>query len=181
MIEESYKLTIFAFVEKFVSRIYGIRQINTWLSKKKGSTFFNLMTVSDIAYTVAVLENSYEVWDQEYKKKRMYKVEWEQYKKSEDYTVEKPKFTDRKGKKREYCDSGWSKDGINFYNEVRKWWKDIAFNNNLRVWSDLEKAWAVYAEENDFGNVYSRKKTRLELDTTDCEETQGEDLPADLF
>ncbi len=71
IIEEGYKLTIFAFVAKFVSRIYGIRMINTWLSKKKGSTFFDLMTLSDIAYTVAVLENSYEVWDQEYKKKRM--------------------------------------------------------------------------------------------------------------
>jgi hypothetical protein len=75
MIKESYKLTIFAFVEKFVSRIYGICQINMWLSKKKGSTFFDLMIVSDIAYTVAVLENSYEVWDQEYRKKRMSKVE----------------------------------------------------------------------------------------------------------
>jgi hypothetical protein len=155
MIEESYKLTIFAFVDKFVSRIYGIRQINMWLSKKKGSNFFDWMTVSDIAYTVAVLENSYEVWDQDHKKKRMPKVEWEQYRESEDYTVKKPKFTDRKGKKREYCDSGWSKDGIDFYNEVRKWWKDIAFNNNLRVWADLEKAWADYAEENDFGYVYS--------------------------
>jgi hypothetical protein len=30
-----------------------------------------LMTVSDIAYIVAVLENSYEVWDQEYKENRM--------------------------------------------------------------------------------------------------------------
>jgi hypothetical protein len=39
MIEESYKLTMLTFVEKFVSRIYGIRQINTWLSKKKSSTF----------------------------------------------------------------------------------------------------------------------------------------------
>jgi hypothetical protein len=29
--------------------------------------------------------------------------------------------------------------------------------------------------------VYSRKKTRLELYTPDYEETQGEDLPADLF
>ncbi len=87
----------------------------------------------------------------------------------------------RKGKKREHCDSGWSKDGIDFYNEVRKRWKDNAFNNNLGVWSDLEKAWPDYAEENDFRNVYSRKKTRLELDTTDCEETQGGDLPVDLF
>ncbi len=71
IIEEGYKLTIFAFVAKFVSRIYGICTINTWLSKKKGPTFFDLMTISDIAYTVAVYENSYEVWDQEYKKKRM--------------------------------------------------------------------------------------------------------------
>jgi hypothetical protein len=71
IIEEGYKQAIFAFVAKFVSRIYGICMINTWLSKKRGSTFFDLMTISDIAYTVAVLENSYEVWDQEYNKKRI--------------------------------------------------------------------------------------------------------------
>ena len=35
---------IYLFVSKFVSRIYGIRMINAWLSKKKGSTFFDLMT-----------------------------------------------------------------------------------------------------------------------------------------
>jgi hypothetical protein len=63
IIEEDYKLTIFAFVVKFITRIYVIRMINMWSSKMKGSPFFNLMTTSDIAYTVAVLENSYEVWD----------------------------------------------------------------------------------------------------------------------
>jgi hypothetical protein len=94
IMDEGNKLTICAFVEKFVSRIYGFHKINTWLGKKKGSTFFDLMTVSDIAYTVAVLESSYEVWDQEYKKKRMSKVKWEQYKESVDYTVTRPKFTD---------------------------------------------------------------------------------------
>jgi hypothetical protein len=87
IIGEGYKLTIFAFVAKFVSRIYGICMINMWLSKKKGPTFFDLMTISDIAYTVAVLENSYEVWGQEYKKKRMSWIDWEMYKESEDYTV----------------------------------------------------------------------------------------------
>jgi hypothetical protein len=47
------------------------------------------MTISDFAYTVAVLENSDEVWDQEYKKKRMSRTDWELYKESEDYTVKK--------------------------------------------------------------------------------------------
>jgi hypothetical protein len=86
IIEEGYKLMIFAFVVKFVSRIYGICMINTWLSEKKGPTFFDLMTISDIAYAVAVLENIYEVWDQEYKKKRMSWIDWEMYKESEDHT-----------------------------------------------------------------------------------------------
>jgi hypothetical protein len=37
IVDEGNKLTIFAFVAKFVSKIYRIRMINTWLSKKKGS------------------------------------------------------------------------------------------------------------------------------------------------
>ena len=61
----SNKLTICAFVDKIVLKIYGIRKTNSWLSKKKCCTFFDLMTISDIAYTVAVLENSVEVWDRE--------------------------------------------------------------------------------------------------------------------
>ncbi len=77
--------------------------INMWLSKKKGSNFFDLMTMPDIAYTVAVLENSYEVWDQEYNKKKRSRTEWELYMKNEDYSIKKPKYIDPKGKNREYC------------------------------------------------------------------------------
>jgi hypothetical protein len=65
LMDEVNKMTICAVVDKYTSKIYGICKINSWLSKKKGCTFFNLMTISDIAYTVAVLENSYEVWDRE--------------------------------------------------------------------------------------------------------------------
>ena len=82
-----------------------------------------MITISDIAYTVAVLENSHEVWDQDYKKMRMSMVEWAQYRTSDNYTSTKLKFTDRRGRKREYCDSGWSKEGIDFYNGVCQQWK----------------------------------------------------------
>jgi hypothetical protein len=87
IVDEGNKLTIFTFVAKFVSRIHGFFMMNTWLSKKKGSTFLDLMTMSDIAYTVAVLEKSYEVSDQEYNKKKMSRTEWELYMKSEDYST----------------------------------------------------------------------------------------------
>ena len=182
LMDEVNKMTICAFVDKYISKIYGIRKINSWLIKKKGYTFFDLMTISDIAYTVAVLENSHEVWDEEYKKKRMSGVEWAQYRTSDDYTSSKPKFTDRKGRKREYCDSGWSKEGTDFYNGVYQRWKVIAFKNNVRVWSSLEEEWALYAEENNFGNGYSRKKMRLDTATIDgCKTQQVEDMPNDRF
>ena len=89
---------------------------------------------------------------------------------------------DRKGRKREYCDSGWSKEGIDFYNGVYQLWKVIAFNNNVGVWSSLEETWESYAEENDFGNGYSKKKTRLDTAPKDGDKTQQvEDMPEDRF
>ncbi len=101
-------------------------------------------------------------------------IDGEMYKESEDYTVKKLKYTNQKDKKREYCNLGWSKDGIEFYIEVKNWWRDIAFTNNHGIWSNLEEAWAKYAEENDFGNIYSQKKTRLDIssNTPDYEEAQ---------
>ena len=139
MYRTKLKKNIFVFVPKFVSRIYGISMINTRLSKKKGSTFFDLMTMSDFAYTVAVLENSYEVWDQEFEKEKMSKTDWEDYTKSKDYIKKTPKYTDQKGKKREYCNSGWSKVGIEFFNDVRKQWRDISSRNMAGAWSGREK------------------------------------------
>jgi hypothetical protein len=37
------------------------------------------------------------------------------------------------------------------------------FAINHGIWSNLEEAWAEYAKENDFGNIYSQKKTILDI------------------
>ena len=169
---------IYLFVSKFVSRIYGIRMINAWLSKKKGSTFFDLMTMSDFAYTVAVLENSYEVWDQQGKREQMSTAQWNEYINSDEYIKKTPKFTDRKGKKREYCDSGWTKAGIQFFDGVRQRWRKLSSQNTLHLWSELEKGWTEYAEDINFGNTYTRRKRSTRKDDTSDNE---EELPPDRF
>jgi hypothetical protein len=56
-------MDMYNFVSKFLSKIYQNRLINKWLSKRKGENFFDVITTSNIAYTVAVIENSYEYWD----------------------------------------------------------------------------------------------------------------------
>jgi hypothetical protein len=78
---------------------------------------------------------------------------------------------------------GWSKERIEFYNEGRKQWRDIAFTNNHGLWLNLEETWDKYAEVNDFGNIYSQKITRIDISSnaSDYGEAQEEELPADCF
>ena len=46
--------------------LYGCRSIISWITKNKGKHFLDMVTMSDIAYTVAVIENSYAAWDEEH-------------------------------------------------------------------------------------------------------------------
>jgi hypothetical protein len=63
------------------------------LSKRKGENFFDMITTSDIAYTAAIVENSYEYWDQCFALKNMTSIAHEAYLESEGYMEKKPKFT----------------------------------------------------------------------------------------
>jgi hypothetical protein len=40
-----------------------------WITKNKGRQFIDMVTMSNIVYTVTVIENSYKVWDAEHKEK----------------------------------------------------------------------------------------------------------------
>jgi hypothetical protein len=87
------KKTVYNFVCKLVSKIDGTHSIYKWLSKRKGENFFDMITTSDIAYTVAVVENSYDYWDQCFALKNMTNIARETYLESEGYMEKKPKFT----------------------------------------------------------------------------------------
>jgi len=64
----------------------------------------DLITMSDIAYTVAVIENVHETWD-----------EMIDTSEGQDSPKKTTKFTKRGGLKREYNTTVWSQKGINFY------------------------------------------------------------------
>ncbi len=50
--------------KKIVTRLYGSQHITWWAAQNKNKTIFDLVTMSDLEYTVAVIENGHEVWDQ---------------------------------------------------------------------------------------------------------------------
>jgi hypothetical protein len=55
---------ICCFIDKSVTRLYGSSHIQWWAAKNKNRTIFDLIKISDLAYTVAVIENSHEIWEQ---------------------------------------------------------------------------------------------------------------------
>ena len=58
------RMKICCFLDKYVTRLYGTRAVSAWFTKNKGKTIFDLVTMSDIAYTVAVIENGHDKWDE---------------------------------------------------------------------------------------------------------------------
>ncbi len=96
-----------------------------------------MITTSNIAYTFAVVENSFEYWDQCFALKNMTYNEREMYMESEGYIENKSKFMQRVGRQRQYCGKGWSTEGVIFYQDVWKKWKTVSSCNKFGVWNNL--------------------------------------------
>ncbi len=110
------------FIDKYVTKLYGSRHITWWAAQNKNKTIFDLVTMSDLAYMDAVIENGHEGWDQLNEHQHVLGEEGQQIwegEQEESSTKKTPKFTKKAGKKREYNASGWNHQGIIFYNKVR--------------------------------------------------------------
>ncbi len=78
--DQENRMKVCLFIDKYATRIYGTRVVST-----------DLITMSDIAYTVAVIKNGHETWD-----------EMIDTIKGRDSPKKTTKFTKRGGFKREY-------------------------------------------------------------------------------
>ncbi len=183
LMDKQNKDKIFHFLAKFVSHLYGTCTIAKWMSKKQGDSFIDMITMSDIAYTIAVVANSYEYWDQCYELKNMSNKDRESHVTRDEYTEKSPLFTSPARRQRKYCGSGWSDEGVEFFNKVWMQWKTISTENRHDVCTLLEKDWVEYAEENKFGCMtYNRtKKTPKDNSRISSPGTGVQDLPANRF
>ncbi len=80
------------------------------------------------------------------------------------------RFTKRGGIKREYNTTGWSQEGIEFYNEVWEEWKKLSGDNKFGVWEKMESKWFDYVEETGvWGNQGRRKRRKSNLEDKDVD------------
>ncbi len=62
--DELNRKKICYFIDKYVTGLYGSHYIQLWAAKNQSRTIFDLIKMSDLAYTVAVIENRHEIWEQ---------------------------------------------------------------------------------------------------------------------
>jgi hypothetical protein len=60
--DELNRKKICYFIDKYVTRLYGSCHITSWAAKNKNRTIFDVVTMSDLAHTVAVIKNGHEFW-----------------------------------------------------------------------------------------------------------------------
>lgn len=142
----------------YVPAVYGVRKIKAWLNENKGSTFLDMVTMSDVAFCIMIIHNNVDVWKQDaeirslpYDEREKYKTKnWkklpEEVKPA--YLKVLPKFTKRSGVRKVARETGFSKAGLDFYDEALKNWKEIS--NNKDDWDGLEMVWEHYVQTNGF-------------------------------
>jgi hypothetical protein len=145
------------FVEQYVSRLYGVQAIQAWSNKNKGLHFFQMFKMSNVAYTLAVIDNGYAAWDKIHEKSARQGQDEDSTRNGDGKTrCVKGKYTSHSGLKRQYSHSGWNQDGMDFYNRVKMGWKKLSSENADDVWTELEEEWMSYMEEIKFGNWKTR-------------------------
>ncbi len=104
-----------------------------------GSPIFCMITPSNIAYVCEIIKNRKDMWDQA--KRLMNDPDAEPKKKA------KPQFSTGEGKKRESGKSVWNMEGLEFYYNVEKNWREVynskeeftALINGWEKWEPMDK------------------------------------------
>jgi len=109
---------IFDFAFIYVFKLYGTGKMRAAMESSPGSGPMDLVTMSDFAYVIAMIENKKKVWEQQAEMEGMSPEEKKRFKEGGDYVKEEPKFTSREGRKYDYLGCGWTKKGRMFYDQV---------------------------------------------------------------
>ena len=93
----------------------------------------DIITASDVAYTITLMENNHHVWTQQFENSTIDNKDKEEEEgtKKKVKTL-KPLFTAGKGKKRTFGNSTWNEEGKEFFCETMDTWK-CAFDKSTQA------------------------------------------------
>ena len=175
------------YISRYVYRLYGMSYINRWMREHQGSSFIDLFTASDVAYTNMVIYGNSRVWEQAIEIRNMDVEEQEKYKPKNRMKLpydQQEKYKKKKGRffktchKGEYCEDKITKEGKLYYRDQLVQWKELLRSAN---WVDrLRLTWELHAKEKNFGHHWQISE-RNNMDAEDGGMDNSDDDEEDDF
>jgi hypothetical protein len=125
-------------------------------------------TVSDIAYTILVYENSKEVWGKELQIRVNLKTE---DKRKKAMQKQKPKYHEGRGKQVQRYGDGWTDNGRKYYQELLGIFRNLKSSD---VWKTLQDHWKMYQTKH-YNKSDTSKDDNLRRPEEECEVSDEED------
>lgn len=163
---------VFDFLARYVRKLHADTYIKKTLCDNKGMTFLDIISPSDIAYVITLIKNSKHVWMAE-------KDTWKQDEDNRNAEEEggdpvngiddddddekdvrlRPLFTSGEKKKREYGQTTWSDEGIDYYEKGLKNWKVVFGQSEIMGYNFVTK-WDEWVERKGKGMVLGTWKKK---------------------
>ena len=134
-------LEFLTFMDYYVSKMIGSRELKKFCVLYPGKTLLDKMTASDIAFAILCYENGVDVWLERIKMKRMNNVDREAFEKTASL-----KYHHQPGTKLKAYEDGWTEEGVQYYEEMVRVVKGIMGNKPL--WENVKVHWKTYLREN---------------------------------
>ena len=160
------------FLDKYGTiMVGGAKAMGKYYKANKGKTLLDKLTVSDIAYSIMVYENSYDVWMEEIVKavtcendeeKRAFK------------RVAVNKYHVKRGSRIALYQDGWTSEGHEYFGSICAEIRDMMKAGEL--WSMLKSHWATYAKKyHKYSYVCNKSLMEVNEDHEDTSEQENDD------
>jgi len=154
------------FLDKYTTIVAGgARALGKYYKNNRGKTLLDKLTVSDIAYSVLVYENSYDVWSEEIDKTKTCLTEED--KKLYQGTATN-KYHVKRGARLPLYQDGWTNDGKQYFKELCAQFKAMTMNEEL--WTTLKNHWRTYTTKYHKYRYVERDDRSNEMESVSSEE-----------
>jgi hypothetical protein len=130
---------LFDFFARYVRKVHSDEFIRKGLKLSGGASFIDVIGPNDIAYVIAVFKNSKDMWDQDIRMRESGRDAMGNPEKKMT-----PHFTSGGGQKCVQGKSLWNKEGMNYFREAEREWKEIYDSKeNMKVLYNGWENWIV--------------------------------------
>ena len=140
IIKEENTPDLFDFLGRYVHKTHTDDDlILKKLRASPGISYLDVIRPSDIAYVIALMKNTREIWDQDLRLSAGGEAVM-----GNKETKVKPKFTGGKGQKRMKGKSLWNKEGMTYFKTAEKNWRRVYEDETLIQF--LYQGWDLWLE-----------------------------------